>query len=82
MDYRKFYEWLKADRGMSERSSRDVVSRLKRVARMTGLTQLDKATTEMIEKSKEYSTLSSFIKSQLKRSVVLYNEFVSQNGEE
>lgn len=82
MDYQNFYEWLKKDKGMSERSSKDVVSRLKRVIRMTGLTDINNTKPATIEQSKEYTQLSTFIKSQLKRSVVLYNEFKGQNGEE
>mgnify|MGYP004711980779 CR=1 FL=1 len=82
MDYQYFYEWLKNDKGMSERSSKDVVSRLKRVIRMTGLTDINNIKPATIEQSKEYTQLSTFIKSQLKRSVVLYNEFKGQNGEE
>lgn len=50
MDYQKFYEWLKNCTGMSDRSSRDIVPRLKRVTKIMGLTQVYNITIEIIKK--------------------------------
>ncbi len=82
MSYQEFYEWLKYNRGMGDRSSKDVISRLKRVVKISNLNSnnLEMITIESLESSKDYSCLSIYIKSQLKRAVVLYNEFENRNG--
>lgn len=82
MSYQEFYEWLKYNRGMGDRSSKDVISRLKRVVKISNLNSnnLEMITIERLESSKDYSCLSIYIKSQLKRAVVLYNEFENRNG--
>lgn len=82
MNYQEFYEWLKCNRGMGDRSSKDVISRLKRVVKISNLNSnnLEMLTINNLESSKDYSCLSIYIKSQLKRAVILYNEFENRNG--
>ena len=82
MNYEEFYEWLKCNRGMGDRSSKDVISRLKRVVKISNLNSnnLEMLTINNLESSKDYSCLSIYIKSQLKRAVILYNEFENRNG--
>ena len=36
MDYQVFCEWLIADKNMSQRAARDVISRCKRICKLTG----------------------------------------------
>lgn len=81
MDYQNFIEWLKTDHGMGERSARDVLSRLKRVIKITNATDVDENTVALLEICEEFANASSFIKSQLKRSVILYTEFMTANEE-
>ena len=75
MAYLEFQKWL-LDKGMTERSSRDVVSRVKRVLTLTNQTKVNEYTLEKLIESIEYQKCSVFIKSQLKRSVNLYLEFL------
>lgn len=75
MDYQVFCQWLKDDKNMTERSARDVVSRCRRIQRITNTYDLDKCTEDLLIECEDYSTYSSFIKSHLKRALVLYNEF-------
>ena len=76
MDYDKFYKWLVSNKQMSNRSAKDVLSRCKRVCRITGSSQIDSNTDSIIEKNPEFNNCSIFIKSQLKRAVALHNEFL------
>ena len=78
MDLNKFLEWLQREQGMSVRSARDVVSRLKRVAKITKEEEISSETIAALENSNEYAEASPFIRSQLKRAVVLYTEFTVQ----
>ena len=75
MDYTKFQEWLQNEKGMSLRSARDVISRIKRVLLLSGAEKITSETVEMLNQNETFQDCSMFIKSQLRRSVVLYNEF-------
>lgn len=75
MAYLEFQKWL-LENGMTERSSRDVVSRVKRVLTLTNQTKVNGYTLEKLIESNEYQKCSVFIRSQLKRSVNLYLEFL------
>lgn len=75
MDYVVFKQWLQDEKNMSIRSATDVVSRCKRINRMTDMDKIDDKTVEILVKTESYADMSSFIKSQLKRAATLYMEF-------
>lgn len=72
-----FKRWLIKAKGLSEKSSRDVVSRLKRVQRIHSFKSGDKENKILnaLAECDEFNNLSMFIRSQLRRSVRLYKEF-------
>ncbi|MBO4374879.1 MAG: hypothetical protein J5829_07205 [Lachnospiraceae bacterium] len=85
MDYQLFCQWLKDNKKMAERSAKDVVSRCKRVKKITKVDDLSDCTETLLIECKDYAGYSSFIKSQLKRALVLYDEFCKgriQNGKQ
>lgn len=75
MDYVVFKQWLQDEKNMSIRSATDVVSRCKRINRMTDTDKIDDKTVEILVETESYADMSSFIKSQLKRAATLYMEF-------
>ncbi len=78
MDYIVFKQWLQDERNMSIRSATDVISRCKRISRMTEKNDIDNNTVDMLIQMKSYDEMSSSIKSQLKRAATLYMEFVKE----
>ena len=76
MNYEGFLDWLKAEKNMSERSAKDTVSRLKRALRIASKDSFDTSTIEKLNAAPEFLKLSIFIKSQLRRAITLYQEFV------
>ncbi len=78
MDYIVFKQWLQDERNMSIRSATDVISRCKRISRMTEKNDIDNNTVDMLIHMKSYDEMSSSIKSQLKRAATLYMEFVKE----
>lgn len=78
MDYIVFKQWLQDERNMSIRSATDVISRCKRISRMTEKNDIDNNTVAMLIQMKSYDEMSSCIKSQLKRAATLYMEFVKE----
>lgn len=78
MKYNEFTEWLQNEKSMSVRSARDVVSRLKRCLKLTGANEVNTKTANELNKSAEFDELTTFVKSQLKRSVTLYIEFLEK----
>ncbi len=75
MNYKEFLTWLKTEKNMSERSARDTVSRLRRVLRIVGENSVCDNTMMKLNRADEFVTFSMYIKSQLRRSVTLYQEF-------
>ncbi|MCM1327162.1 MAG: hypothetical protein NC094_11375 [Bacteroidales bacterium] len=75
MDYAAFKQWLQHKKSMSTRSAADVISRCKRINKMTATDTIGDNTTAALAKTEAYAVLSSCIKSQLKRAVTLYLEF-------
>lgn len=81
MEYSLFLDWLIADKKMSQRAAKDVLSRCKRVSKIIGDDVLNKKTIEHLNASEEFNAKSIYIKSQLKRAVNLFCEYeVSTNG--
>lgn len=77
MRYTDFLEWLKTEKGMNIRSARDVISRSKRALGLTKQPEIDEESMQKLVDSIEYHDFSSCIKSQLKRSITLYQEFTN-----
>lgn len=77
MKYTEFLEWLKIEKSMNIRSARDVVSRSKRILGLTKQEEIDDESMQKLLDSIEYHDFSSCIKSQLKRSITLYREFIN-----
>ena len=75
MDSTKLLVWLMNEKNMSIRSAKDVISRCGRVRRMLHTDSISSDTLENLRNNDEFEESSMFIKSQLKRAVVLYNEF-------
>lgn len=81
MDYSSFLVWLNENKKMSKRAAKDVLSRCKRVGKITKHDVINKETIEQLNASEEFNTKSMFIKSQLRRAVNLLCEYEeSKNG--
>lgn len=76
MESTELLEWLINEKNMSIRSAKDVISRCSRVRRMLHTDSISSNTLEILKNNDEFEESSMFIKSQLKRAVTLYNEFV------
>lgn len=75
MNYDGFQTWLIKNKGMSERSAQDTVSRLRRVLRIIAKQSVSATTIKTLNETNEFMNLSMFVKSQLRRAVTLYREF-------
>lgn len=69
-------EWLIEEKNMSIRSAKDVLSRYGRICRILDVDTIDETTFNQLIESDKYNECSMFIKSQLKRTVTLYTEFL------
>ena len=76
-DLEDFREWLMEERVLSPKSSKDVVSRFRRVAGLVRILSKDDAvsTIRKLEKSESFLAISTLVRPQLRRSVRLYFEF-------
>lgn len=75
MEYEKFLAWLKADKELSERSARDVVSRLRRAMAIINSDKVTSNSLDQLNSDAEFAALTMSVKSQLRRSIALYSEF-------
>ena len=75
-----FTAWLDSNVELSQRAVRDVVSRARRAWLMADLgnARTDAEIVRRLEEVPTYRTSSASVRSQLKRSVRLYREFVSR----
>ena len=64
---------------MSERSARDVVSRLRRISVLSNSSKLDNTTIQKLNELDSFNECSMFIKSQLRRALCLYLEHESES---
>lgn len=80
MDYIVFKQWLQNEKRMSIRSANDVISRCKRINRLTERDVIDDDTVAILVEMELYDELSLYIKSQLKRAATLYMEFVNKEA--
>ena len=78
MDTVKFLEWLSTEKSMGARSAKDVVSRLKRVVGLLGSDTLDSTSVSKLNEVAAFDDCTMFIKSQLRRSVALYLEYLNK----
>ncbi len=70
-----FNEWLEKEKGFSLRASHDAMSRLKRVQKLLETNEITAKSLDKLEKVAEFKTLSMSVKSQLRRTIRLYNEY-------
>lgn len=70
-----FYNWLVDEKEMSTRSAKDVISRIKRVKKIISSSEINESTLEKLQSTDSFLELSMFIKSQLKRAVMLSLEY-------
>lgn len=75
MEYEKFLTWLRTEKGLSERSARDVVSRLRRAMSIIDSDKVTSTSLEKLNVGAEFASLTMSVKSQLRRSIALYTEF-------
>ena len=78
MTTESFIDWLTNEKKMNNRSAKDVVSRCKRVQKISGCTKINFQTKEKLENKPTFLVCSFYIKSQLRRSISLYLEFLLQ----
>lgn len=79
MDDQGFDEWLKKNLGYIDKSARDVRSRVKRASKYIDLAK-DISDEELIfslTQHPEFKNMSMAVKSQLKRGVKLYRQYLS-----
>lgn len=72
-----FREWLIKEKQYSERASRDVQSRLKRALLLSGEKEITSETLAKIEANTVFKELSFSVKSQIRRAVKFYQEYLS-----
>jgi hypothetical protein len=71
------YTWLKEDKGMKDRSARDVISRIKRVKRITNQSAISERSLGNLKECDEFVASSSCIRAQLNRAVGLQLEYLT-----
>lgn len=74
-----FKQWLTKVKGLSDKSAGDVLSRYKRVQKLYPFKAKEKESKILngLEECAAFNKLSPFIRSQLKRSIRLYREFLA-----
>lgn len=70
-----FSKWLCEKKNYTERSARDVSSRLKRVRVLLNVEKVNTNTIDELEKVDGFKGLSMSVRSQLRKSVRLYLEY-------
>jgi len=78
----EFKEWLVNRKSLSRKVANDNVSRINRLMRLIPVSS-DESIVDVryhLEKTKEYASLSASVRSQLKRSAVLYLEWRNEQG--
>lgn len=73
--------WLMREKAMSSASAKDVISRINRARTLTPIGHADSAVdvNYRLAKINTFADLSTSVKSQIKRAIALYFEFVEQN---
>lgn len=81
MKRESFENWLINEKNMSTRAAKDVISRQKRVKKLTNTDTINDTTLDSLLSNEQYLNLSLFIKSQLKRATALVLEYQETVGE-
>lgn len=71
-----FYEYLVYVKKFNERSARDVISRCNRVRKMIQEEEIQEDAMDKLLAQDTYMNCSTFVRSQLKRSILLYREYL------
>lgn len=72
----EFIDWLQQKHNYTQLASKDVISHLSRCNRILSFhNQSEEEYIEQLEKHESFRSLSKTIRSQLKRAVILYNEY-------
>ncbi len=72
-----FHRWLREDKGLSERTCNDVVSRLKRAAKIMPLHEVETGDYLVhLSQDDSFISLSASVRSQIRRSVTLLKEYL------
>ena len=75
MDFEQFLSWLIDNKKLTDRSSKDVISRLKRILKLSNKLDIKDVNYDTFINSNAFLQQSMYVKSQLKRAFVLYLEF-------
>lgn len=75
MNFEQFLSWLIDNKKLTNRSSKDVVSRLKRILKLSNKHDIKDVSYDTFIKSNVFLQQSMYVKSQLKRAFILYLEF-------
>jgi len=81
VDEPNFKKWLIEEKGYSDRSSNDIVSRVKRANGIVSVLNNPGDYSNLLEQSDVFAALKPSIKSQLKKAICLYYEYGSIDGE-
>ncbi|MDO4460188.1 MAG: hypothetical protein Q4C42_08995 [Clostridia bacterium] len=73
-----FSDWLKLEKGMTHKSAKDVVSRLNRVKNILEADDVSCVEIKKLEEKEMFQVLSMTVKSQLRRAIRLYSEFIRE----
>ena len=76
MKWNEFRAWLETEKKISHRGTSDVLSRVRRVLTILNATSIDADSYAKLLEHDNYKTLSVTIRSQMKRSIALYLEFL------
>lgn len=77
----EFREWMMKEKQYSDRASRDVQSRLKRAISLSGEKDITPEILAKIEANAEFKGLSMSVKSQIRRAVKFYQEYIHLNND-
>lgn len=75
MVFSGFDDWLINEKGMSMRSAKDVISRCRRICKYTDSKDIEPNAIDLLNSNYEFNNQTIFIKSQLRRAIVLWNEY-------
>lgn len=78
MPFANFNKWLLVEKNITIRSAKDVISRYKRAEKIVGSKYEEGIPLSLLLKNQEYINCSICVKSQLKRAVNLYTEFLEK----
>lgn len=81
MDNRQaFSEWLRIEKGYSDRSISDVFSRIKRAQAILPDREINRYFIVDLERMQEFQSLSTSVKSQIKKAITLKATYMEQNN--